>query len=396
MTYVLYDGATSTTAQAVLAKENVDDVISNLFPLDYPLQQWLERVPMGPTPYKEFPVDTFSGITRTSASVAMDADQAGNDTVVKYEGEDATDITDTYEHKIRAVAEIHHKSFKASGTVQAADFHGITDPYAYSAYKRTEEVASDFELRFWHGKGTTPAGAVVTDFASGASANGIRDGSGAAFPRQTQGIFNWIVRTGLERTTSGVGATFYNAHGEVLKSSAVGNYCSYAYDLNGQNMTRDNFRSKLMQPWQAIGGRPDGCVLFCGGQMKQLFSDFAQSVTGQVNQRNIPAESKTIVDTVDVYVTDYGTHYVNYSRYLDDDEVSLYNTTSAGSNISAAWNEAIIAIMPSYWKIGVFRGIGLAKLAKVGDADRGMVVGEMGLICRNPIAGAALINGLAG
>lgn len=401
MTYTLYTLSSTSggeSLQAILAKESIADLISNLFPLDYPIQQFLGREPMSDV-WKEFPVDTFAGITRTAASVAMGTAAIGAgalDSIVKPESHTPTDDTDTYEHKIRAVSELHVKSFSVSGTARANQYYGITDPYTYRTMKAAEEMASDFELRFWHGRGTTPGGGVIENFATGAAiTNGIAN-TATDYPRQTQGLFNWIVRSGLERTVSGTGATAYNAHGELLKAATLpGNFQSYAYDLNGVNLTRDAFRYKLMQPWNSIGGRPNGCVMWMGGRVKGLFSDFALSVNGAVNQRNIPAESKTIIDTVDVYQTDYGQHFVNYCRYLDLAQSSIYNTTSAGSDVTVAWDESLVAVMPEYWKIGVYRGVGFTPLAKTGDFDRGMLVGEMGLICKNPIAGAALVNCIA-
>lgn len=395
MTYSLYNtGASTAAAQAVLLKENVADLISNLFPLDYPLTQTLEQVPLGGSPWKELPVDTFGQITRTAASVAMSTTTARTDTAVKIEGATPSSLTDEYGHKIRCVSEIHSLKFSATGTAQAAALYGIRDPLAYNAFKATETLMSDFEMRFWHARGTTPSGGYIEDFAAGtATGNGIGN-SGSEFPRQTQGLVNWIVRSGLERTVSGTGSTFYNAHGEVLKNSTV-DFRAYAYDLNGQNLTRDHLRARLMSPWWAIGGRPDGCLIFCGTKVKQLFTDFANSVNGPINQRNIPASDKAIYDTVDVYVTDVGTHYVNLCRYLDLAQNSVYNTTSAGSDITAAWDEMLIAIMPDYWKIGTYRGVGMTPLAKTNDSDEAMIVGEMGLMCRNPLAGAALINAVA-
>lgn len=394
--YTLYDTTTAATAaQAILVKESVDDIISNLFPVDTPLQQYLTRRPMDRVSV-ELPVDTFSGITRTSSAVSMAAAAGRTDTTVQAEGSTPTAVTDTYEKKLVSVTEIHTKAFEVSGTARAGSFYGITDPYAYSAFKRTEELVNDLELRLWHGRGTMPGGGVINDFAAGTAAgNGIGNNA-ALFPRQTQGLFNTIVRSGLERTVAGTSATtFYDAHGtRLLSDSPAYDYRSYAIDLNGQNMTRDSFRS-LMRNWWGIGGRPDGSVGFCGGKMKQLFSDFAQVVTGQVNTREVPAANKTIYDTVDVYVTDYGMHWINLCRYLELAQSSIFNTTSAGADVTVAWDESIAFIMPQYWQIGVYRGVGLAPLAKTGDFDKGMIVGEIGLICRNPIAGCALVNGVA-
>lgn len=387
--YTLYAGTAVSSTMAgpneVLVKEDVSDLISNLFPYDTPLHQLLEREPMSQI-FKEAPVDDEAGIVRTSTSVGMNAAGVGADSVVKLEASTASAGAAAYPSKIRAVNEIHQEAFEVSGTDRAVDHYAITDPFTYRAMKLARKMTNDAEARYWHGKGTRPDGAVVTNYATGAVNTTDGLGGTGSFPRQTQGVFNWIMRTGLERTTVGVGANFFNAHGEQIKGTGY-NYCSYAFDASGLNFDSSLLQQKFLGEWWGIGGDPRGCVLLMGRKPKQLFSTVALTPNGEINSRAIPADNKRIVDTIDVYETQFGIHYVNLVRYLDLAQTSVYDTTSAGANVSVAWDESIIAIQPRYWRIGVLRGLGFTPLAKTGDFDRGMFTSETGIICKSPIGG---------
>lgn len=395
--YTLYAGTSVSSTMAgpneVLVKEDVSDLVTNLFPYDTPLHQFLERESMSQI-FKESPVDDETAITRTSTAVGMNAAGVGADSVVKLEASTASPGATQYPSKVRGVAEIHQEAFDVSGTDRATSMYGITDRFTYQAMKLARRMTNDFEFRFWHGKGTRPDGAVVTNYATGAVNTTDGLGGTGSFPRQTQGLFNWIFRTGLERTTTGVGANFFNAHGEQLKGSGF-NYCSYAFDAAGVNLSSSMLQQKLFGPWWDIGGDPRGCVLFMGTKPKELFSTICLTANGEINSRSIPAASKRIVDVVDVYETQFGIHFVNQVRYLNQPQVSVFDTTSAGSNVSIAWDESIIAIQPRGWRIGVLRGLGFTPIAKTGDFDRGMFTGEMGILTRSPIYGAGLGNCIA-
>ena len=92
-TYTVYS-TTAGTLNETLVKESVQDLITNLYPLDTPLQQILEKVPMNNV-FTEQPVDTFNTITRTSA--VFDASSALATTHAKPEG--FTYSTGTAQHR---------------------------------------------------------------------------------------------------------------------------------------------------------------------------------------------------------------------------------------------------------------------------------------------------------
>lgn len=402
MVYTLYDPTTGALAQTVL-KEDISNTLSNMFFLDFPLQQYLEHVP-APREYHEQPIDTFTDIARTSASVAMNAATTALDTVVKAEASTPTAPDNQFPVKVKSVVEIHAETFEVSGTARVAPTYGYVDEYTRQAWKTSKKVASDLEMRMWWGHGTTPVGGVIEDHsaATARAGGGITDNSGAPFPRQIQGLAAGAIRSMLERGSSAgvpnVGATYYDGAGNLIKSASLwgsgvaGNIGSYGYELAGQNLTRDNFRYKLMEPWWRGTGRQHLSVLFMGPKAKGQFADFATNVTGQINTRNVMASDKLITDTIDVYDTDFGRHYLNMCLYLSLPQSAVFSPTGTAADVTVLMDEVILAIIPQYFKIGVYRGLSYADLGKVGDKDAGLITAEMGLLCKNWEAASVMTN----
>lgn len=387
MAYTVWPtGSVGSAANEALVKESVGDLISNLFPLETPLQATLGKTPMNNVETYQ-PIDTFSSslINRVS-SVFGSSGATSLTTSAQAEGSSPTDYTAQYPAKLKSIAEIQLKSFTVSGTDRAMSMYGIADRYAYEALKVTQALANMFEHSFWWSPGTATAGADL-DSAVGT----------AYYARQTQGLVHWICKSGLQRSKIGLAqASFTDAHGNEFgtNSPALNTGASaWAYDAGGISLDKNMFKEQLMAQWYAITGRQGGAVGFTGGRIKNMFSEFALTANGAINDRTLDAASKLIVDTVDYYETDYGVVSLNLCRYLNIASQSVaigYGPSSATTTIP--YDEVLLFIQPRYFKIGVVRPIHLEALAKTGDFERGQVVGEMGLVCTNPQAGSAIVN----
>lgn len=385
-TYTVYDAAAvNSTIQESLVKESVGDLITNLFPLDTPLQQILEKVPMQHV-YHQQPVDTFTGITRTSAVLAT-----GSSPTQLQRGEGATYTSSTPQYPkrlISCVAEIQGIQFSVSDTDRAMSQYGMVDRYAYEALKTTETVVNNFEHSFWWSPGSPPQG---KDFDT--------DGGDVVVARQTQGLVHWICKTGLERSVVGLTAnSFQDEHGNEFgdgggaNPTALTNAMSWAYNAGGLVLDDTMFKDNLMAQWYSLTGRQAGAVGFCGAKIKNLISRFALTANGPVNDRTLAAAAKRIVDTVDYYETDFGVVSINLCRYLNIAGQSVAVTQSSSASVTIPYDEVLLFIQPEYFKIGVVRPIYMSAIAKTGDFESGLVRGEMGLMCRNPQAGAAIVN----
>lgn len=377
-TYMVYPGGSEAAGSLTetLLKEDVSDLITNLFPLDTPLQQILSKVPMRSV-FTEQPVDTFSGIVRTNDSLI--ANSGATSIFPKAEGHTYTNATTQYPAKLKSVAEIQGIQFGVSDTDQAMSMYGIADRFAYEALKTTKTVVNNFETSFWWSIGSGPEG---KDF----------DSAGGTYTaRQTQGLMPWICTTGLERTTA-TPATSTDGNGNVftLNGTLWNAAATTAYDAAGLALDQSMFKDDVMEPWWTLTGRTGGAVGFASPKVKNLFSQFALTANGPVNDRTLDAAAKMVVDTVDYYETDYGVVSINMSRYLS---VAGQTTTFVNAAAdSAAWNESLVLIHPQYFNIGVVRPVYFSPLGKTGDFEQGLIRGEQALICRNPQGGTAVVN----
>ena len=375
--------AVGSAAQESLIKESVGDLITNLFPLDTPLQQILEKIPMQNI-QMEMPVDTFStALINRVSSVFGSSGATASTTSAQTEGATYSDYTAAYPARLKSVAEIQGKQFSVSDTDRAMSMYGMADRFAYEALKATEAVVNQFEHSFWWSPGTATAGA---DLDSGGS---------AYYARQTQGLVHWIFKSGLQRSKIGLGqASFTDGHANQFgtNSPALNTGAStWAYDAGGLALDQAMFKDNLMGQWYSITGRQAGAVGFCGAKVKNLFSQFALTVNGAINERELDAAAKRVIDTVDYYETDFGVVSLNLCRYLNLSGQSVSISQSSGS-VTVPYDEVLVFIQPKYFNIGVVRPVYMSPLGKTGDFERGLVRGEMGLVCRNPQGGVGACN----
>lgn len=379
--FVVYDNtAVNAAAKEALIKEQVDDLVINMFPLDATLQRTFGRVYMGSV-FQQTPIDTFPAayISRTASKFVL-TNPVGT-VQAQPEGATYTSVTPSYQAKFINVAEIQGLQFAVTGTDMSIETYGMTDRFSYEALRATQALVNQFELSLWWSPGTPPQGVQ------------LHTSGGLDVGRQTQGLCHTILQSGLQRSKIGLGAAFSDLVGNNFGSgvSALNTGAStWCYDANGLPLDQAMFKDNLMAKWWEITGRQSGAMGFTGARGKNMFSQFATHVNGSINDRQIAAENKMLVDTLDVYDTDFGPVGMNLSRYLNiNDTVAV--AQSAGST-TVAWNEVMVLIQPQYYKIGVKRPITLYSIGKTRDAEDGLVLGELGLITKNPQAGVGVVN----
>lgn len=390
-TYTVWPVTTAATAaNEVLAKEDVSNYISNLFPLDTPLHQALDRMDM-PNVFTEQPIDTFTGINRTQSVLAVAGGSGTPYTsfLAKPEGSTEADIgttTPSYPGRLISVAEIQQRYISVSETNRATSHYAIADRFAYEALKETATVVNNSEHSFWWSFGTPPGG-VDAD-----------SGGGVVNIRQTQGLVHWIAKSGLQRSIIGLGAdSFVDGHGNQFGDGGgsvplpIQQASSYMFNAAGTPLNQTMFKNSLMEQWWQITGRTGGAMGFAGGRIKALISGFALSENGPINERTIDAAKQLVVDEIDYYKTDYGIVSINLCRYLSLPNESVSISQSSGS-VTVPFNNVLLFIQPAYFKIGVHRPVSFSMLGKDGDRDRGFVRGEQALVCVNPSGGAGIVN----
>jgi hypothetical protein len=379
-------GSVSTAINEAAIKEQTQDLLINLFPLDVPLQRTLGRIQMNSTFIKQ-PIDTYGSdkISRVSTVFAARGDSTFAGISAKPEGFTYTTNTPQYPALLKSVAEIQGNQFAVSGTDRAISMYGISDRFALEALKTTQGIVNQFEMSFWWSPGSTEFG------------NDLNNTGTNAWARQTQGLVHWLCKSGLQRSKIGLGTTsFTDGHGnEFGTNSAALNTgaSSWAYDANGAPLDQAMFKDNLMGQWYAITGRQAGAMGFTGARVKNLFSQFALTANGAINERTLSAEARSVIDTIDYYTTDFGTVGLSLSRYLNlsGSNTSVAIAQSAGS-VTVPYDEVLLFIDPAYWKIGVLRPVSFYSVGRNRDAEEGQVIGEQAMVCLNPQGGAAIVN----
>ncbi len=130
-----------------------------------------------------------------------------------------------------------------------------------------------------------------------------------------------------------------------------------AATLSNSSLARTFTEDLLLQIHQTIYGfGADPSVLMINPSDSLIIADFA-GATGRV--REVTGDSRKIVNVVNVYVSPFGTLKVVMNRVMKDGEALLYD--------------------PSMWKQLVLDNWQRVRLAKVGDSEKHMMVGEFSL-----------------
>jgi hypothetical protein len=214
---------------------------------------------------------------------------------------------------------------------------------------------------------------------------------GTAFST-TNGDFFGVQKTVASVTSTTVFTVLSTANGTL----AAGNHRVYG----GTNLSRDAFHATAQEAW-AKGLDISRSLWLCGGGPKRVISGWSMQMSGSgatqtaepINNRTIPAELATLVDTIRVYENDFGLMYINLDRYMNG------GTPAAGASVTElmSWtvNSNIYWLMPSstllgfddaYTKIPIMRDIQHVPLAKTGDRSTGMVLIQGGFKALNPRA----------
>lgn len=349
-------------------REDLSDIISILSPTDMPLFTILAHVPIKQRQF-DWSMD----------DIPFDDDPANIAGHTDPEGKDA--VFESPEHRTRAhnFAQINKIAWDVSDTARVVDMAGTDDEFDYQGLRKLLQIGRRMEFAAHFGTGT-----------------GVQNDQSAASGRVTHGIVNWIAQSGLRRAQGLTTAQTFFTNGSAVPPE----FWSVYYDAGGANLSRTILYTNILSPSWRNGFRVNGAVGLCGAALKQIISGFAiASGTDYIaNDRNISAEARMLVDTVDVVVTNLGTIYINLDRYLDLNRSVTYTGYGAGSppaNVTAPLNETLIFIEPRFWQLGMLRGMGFKPLAPVGDSTKGMLVAEWGVKALNMIAGCGGTNLIA-
>jgi len=311
-------GTTTTYDQAGL-REELHDVISNISPMDRPFTS---------------NIGTLSGKARFTEWLKDDLASAALNAQV--EGDEASFTTAVTVTRLGNYQQIFRKAFIISGTLDSVDKAGRKSEVKYQLMKAGKELMRDIEF----------------------SALGMQESSagGASTARQMGGVGSWI-------PTSENGGNGYRM--------SAGSTAAFASGVTGVvtpgtnvTLTSTALLTALQYAW-VDGGETD--TILTGPHNRKIIRTFGNLATNQI-QLNKSGEAATLIDSVEVYVTDYGKHKLVLSRFQDEENVYCLDMKT--------------------WALSYLRPVSQHTLAKTGDAEKRMLIAEATLVCRNPDANA--------
>lgn len=273
---------TYTTHTAIGQREDLQDVIFDISPMDTPFISGCTRGKASATTH-EWQTDTLADATSDNS---------------QKEGDDYTSL-DTSSPTVRVgnYLQISAKTVIISGTLEAVDKAGRKNELAYQIAKRGKELKRDMET-------------IVL-------ANLTSDAGGSDTARVMAPLRAWL-QTNTDLGTSGANS----GHTSGVPSA-------FATDGTQRALTETIFKAVLESCWTE-GADPN--MLMVGAHVKQVVST---SITGVVTRNfdiaNAAAKPTATIAAVDVYVSDWGIVRIVPNRFqrardgwvLDMDYVGL-------------------------------------------------------------------------
>lgn len=327
-----FAGTTDTFDLASL-KESLDPVIWDLFPGDTYFQNTIDKTKVTNTQHQW----VFDTLAAAANNKQIQGDEAGASTLV-------TAI------RVSNYTQIARKVIVMSGSAQKVDTVGQA-PFGRAIMKAMKEYKRDVEFDLLGRQGSS-AGATNTAAASGGACAWIW-GASAAIPGNT--IYPSVAGTNGNTT----GTTPSYASAEVVGQTDGTTAAS--------SVVLADITSAAEMAW-ADGGEPD--VIIASSAQKKYIDALTSLATRTVDIGK--ADMLSIQNSANVIVTSFGTFKVVMSRYL--------NTATT------------LLLQMDMWAMGQLRAPKVEDLAKTGDADKKLIVGEYTLIARNPFSSAKLQN----
>ena len=244
------------------------------------------------------------------------------------EGDDSPSRALTATSRLLNYTQISTKPVVVTGTQEVVNKAGVTSEMAYQIAKAGKELKRDMELDMT-GKQAAAAGS---------------SGTG----RASRAYESWITTNEL-----------HGSGGSTNSAGAV-------TDGTQRVLTETLLKSSLKKCYDE-GGDPD--LLLVGSFNKQKVSGF----TGNSTRMDM-AEDRSLVATIDVYVSDFGEVRVVADRFL----------RSSG--------RSALVVDTEMFGVGFLRPFQTQELAKTGDAEKRLLLSEWTLVAKNEASSATIAD----
>jgi len=232
------------------------------------------------------------------------------------EGADAGTAATTVTARVTNQTQISKKVVEVSGSHEAVDNAGKKSELAHQLAKASKELKRDME------------GSLLANNAAAAG--------NASTARETRGAAHWITTNVVDAGTSGTHAAMVEA--DVLLAAE--------------------------KVWTEGG---EASTILLGATNKKLIT----AMSGRADAiRSVADNNMTIQNSVDVYVSDFGTYNIIMDRFCDQDVVYFLDH--------------------DMWTVDYLRDFQTVDIARAGDGEKKMLLVEYGLRCGNEAANAKI------
>lgn len=294
--------------------------------------------------YNISPMDTiaYTRFERMSASNTRhdwqtDALAAPNADNAYIEGDDFSGQVRSATTKLFNYTQISRKDVVTSRTANKVNTAGRKQELAYQLVKAGKELKRDIESAILQNKAAT----------AGTSASG----------RVAASVETWIYTNNHVKLSSQTTST---------TPAPVAGFAGVApTDGSSTALTETALKDALTQAW-SCGGEVD--TILVGAALKKTIDNFTGIAT---RFRNVAAGAQAdIVAAADVYVSDFGSHKLVLSRYMRSSVVLCMDMNTWG----LAWLDPVKQV----------------DIAKSGDSEKRMIVGEWTVVAKSPLANAKI------
>lgn len=307
--------STFTTYDAIGQKEDVSPIIDMISPTDTPFQMLAKRGKAIAVRH-EFQTD------------ALASPDTGNAVL---EGDAATTDAATPTVRLSNICQISDKVPRVAGTLEAVQKYGRGSELAYQMSKRSKEWKRDVE-------------AILTS-------NQASVAGDATTARKLGSLRAWLTTN----TSVGAGGSNGGFSGGAITAATNGTTRAFGEDL----------LRTVNQACYDAGGEPR--VLMVGTFNRRVVSSFTGYSTATRE-----ADSRKIVATVDVYVTDFGALKVTTNRFQPGRNAYMLDM--------------------DHWEIPWLRPPFYKDLAVDGDSERKQLIGEYTLASLNEAASGVIAD----
>ena len=259
------------------------------------------------------------------------------------EGDTFSPGTRALPSRLKNYTAINRVEFEVTGTTRAVDNAGMDELFAYHTMRAAKELKRNIETALL---GNYPASAGTS-----------------TTPRVSAGVPNWLY------TNNHIKLTGQAANG-MSTTAPVSGFATATMPGIGSSATaflEADLKSMLQQAW-SCGGEVD--TILATASVYNTISGFTGLAT---RFRDVGSRQQAqIIGAADVYVSAFGSHNLRINRYMPSGFCYALDTST--------------------WAVAYLRPFQTVDIAKVGDADRRMILAEWTLVAKTPLANTKAVG----